>query len=386
MKKYAIALKFLDFQDSSIIKIISKYSESQLKAVFDNKNNVFADDLEFFKYSEVFSDISMVKNSLEKAANVLNENRKYEIKTVLYNSKNYPNNLKTIDNPPAILYIKGRNFTKGHEKALACVGTRTPTKFAVNATNYLIPQWVNEEFIIISGLAIGVDTLSHIACIENKGTTVAVLAHGLDTIYPKENKDLANKILDNGGTLVSEYPIGTKADKFRFVNRNRLIVGLSKGTVVFESKVKSGTMHAVDYTIDQGKQVFCPKPGTEKDNENLEGLRFIINNKNAIPIPNGASFEIPVFNLGYKLKHSPVHVAKLKETYIKSLLSNTRMQVNVGDVLKALNDKENLKKKSIIVNDLQYDEFKKIAERNHISVKELINIVIDQIVINNTKN
>lgn len=105
-----------------------------------------------------------------------------------------------------------------------------------------------ENFSIISGLALGIDAESHKACLNVGGRTIAILAHGLDMIYPRENIELSKSILNNGGTLISEYPVGTKPDKFRFVDRNRIVSGLSKGTIVFETKEKSGTMHTVDYT------------------------------------------------------------------------------------------------------------------------------------------
>jgi len=384
MKQFIIALKNLNIDDALIIKIINDYSEEKLIELFINHNNsIIVNDLALLKYEGLFNDSLIVEKALQKAINIIEENKKYGIKTLLYNSRYYPCNLKKIDNPPPVLYIKGANFTNKHKRLLACVGTRTPTKFAVNATNYLIPQWANEEFIIVSGLAIGVDTLSHVSCVESGGITVAVLAHGLDTIYPKENEYLAQRILNNGGTLISEYPIGTKADKFRFVKRNRLIVGLALGTVVFEMKVKSGSMHSIDFTVEQGKPVFCPNPGNEVNNEQLEGLRYLLNNKIATLIANGSSFETPIFYLGYKLKHSPVHLSKIKETYIKSLLNNTSTQANINEVLYQLLDKNNLKKKSITVNNLQYEEFKKIAALNYLSVKELLNVIIEQVVINN---
>ena len=100
---------------------------------------------------------------------------------------------------------------------------------------------------IISGLACGVDKLAHQACISAGGKTVAVLAHGLDIIYPKENKTLAERILKSGGILMSEYPVGTKADRFRFVNRNRIIVGMSRAVIIYECDEKGGTMYNVEF-------------------------------------------------------------------------------------------------------------------------------------------
>lgn len=382
MKMFAIALKELGMKDDLIIDIITRYNKQQLKDLFVHKDlSFFRSDLRLVQYSERFTS-SELENALQRALEIIKKNKINGIQTIIYNDKSYPQNLKNIENPPPVIYFKGKRPNNTFSKSLACVGTREPSKFSINATNYLIPQWVNEEFIIVSGLAAGVDTLAHISCLESGGTTVAVLAHGLDSIYPKENEQLAQKIVDNGGTLISEYPAGTKPDKFRFVNRNRLIVGIALGTIVFEMKIKSGTMHSVDYTLEQGKPLFCPNPGNEI-NENLDGLRFIMKNKSAISIANGSSFEIPIFRLGYKLKHNPVHMMKIKETYVKSILSNTNIQVNYDEVLSKLSNNDNLKKKSIMVNNLQFEEFKKIADASHLTIKELLNTIIEQVVVNN---
>lgn len=386
MKEYAIALKNLNLDNNIINNIIVKYSEQELKDVFYNKDSsIFSNDLELFKYRELFENNKILDEALKKALHILEENKKYNIRTLLYTNRNYPANLRDIDNPPPILYIKGANYKKAFSKAFACVGTRVPTKFAVNATNYLIPQWVNEDFVIVSGLALGVDTLSHIACLESGGITIAVMAHGLDMIYPKENIELANRILNNKGLLVSEYPIGTKPDKFRFVQRNRLIVGLARGTIVFESKLKSGTMHSVEYTIKQNKLVFCPNPGDGKIDIQQEGLRYLINSNKAIVIENGVSFEVPIFALGYKLKSSPLRLNKIKENYVHALLSNISSKSSVDQIFIDINNKDQFKRKSISVNSVNYEEFKDIAEKNHVTVKELINVLIEQIVISNKK-
>lgn len=386
MKKYAIALKNLNLEDSIIINIIEKYTEQELKEVFNNKRiSIFSDNLELYKYKEVFENDVLLDEALEKAKHILKENDKHKIRTILYTNRSYPLNLKSIDNPPPILYIKGSNYKKEYSKAFACVGTRNPTKFAVNATNYLIPQWVNEDFVIVSGLALGVDTLSHIACLESGGITIAVMAHGLDMIYPKENIELANRILNNKGLLVSEYPVGTKPDKFRFVQRNRLIVGLARGTIVFESKLKSGTMHSVEHTIKQNKLVFCPNPGDRNIDIQQEGLRYLINSDKAKVIENGVSFEVPIFALGYKLKNSPLRLNKIKENYVHALISNISSKSSVDKIFIDINDKDQFKRKGISVNSVNYEEFKDIAEKNHVTVKELINVLIEQIVISNKK-
>lgn len=261
MIRYVIALSELGIKNNNLIFLLQSYS-SDIEKMFTD-SSVFEERLEFMAYKEYFSDKNKVDEVLLKADTILEKNKEFNIKVTFYTDKNYPKELKKTDNPPAIIYYKGAEFSEISEHAIACVGTRKPTKFSYNAVNYLVPQWVNNNCSIISGLACGVDKLSHQSCISSGGKTVAVLAHGLDMVYPKENKTLADRILSSGGILMSEYPVGTKAEKFRFVNRNRLIVGMSKAVVIYECDAKGGTMHNYEYAVQQKKPIFCPDVGDE---------------------------------------------------------------------------------------------------------------------------
>ena len=110
---------------------------------------------------------------------------------------------------------------------------------------------------VISGLALGIDTNAHLGCLMNRGKTIAVVAHGLDMIYPTQNINLANEIIEKGGAIISEYPVGVRPRKENFPERNRLISGLSNGVVVIEAKEKSGSLITVECALEQGKDVFA---------------------------------------------------------------------------------------------------------------------------------
>lgn len=159
----------------------------------------------------------------------------------------------------------------------------------------IVKGLVEANTVIVSGLAKGIDAESHRVCLENRGTTVAVLAHGLDTIYPKENSKLADAILENGGTLLSEYPIGTKGLKSNFVARNRLISGLSSGVIVFEASEKSGTMHTARFAYTQGKKIFCPSDNG-KDGNLSSGVQKLLKTESAIPIKDASDVLKTAFN------------------------------------------------------------------------------------------
>lgn len=320
MEKYYIALYKLGIKNELLLKAITEYDSDFIIHLFEGNTDIFLTNIEWLEYKNIFEDHSSLLNALEAAETILQINKQNEIHTALYATINYPHNLMSMDNPPAIVYYKGVNPNRNFEKAIACIGTRKPTRFGFNAINYLIPQWVNEGFAIISGLAAGVDRLAHIACLAEGGKTIAVLAHGLDMIYPASNRKLAEKILLCDGTLLSEYPVGTKPDKFRFVNRNRLIVGLSKVTVAMECERKSGSMHTIEFAQKQNCPIFCPDPG-DNPKETQSGLKYILDNNIGSLIKNGLDYQNVIISAGYNIEHPSMNAKYIKEQYLKALIA-----------------------------------------------------------------
>ena len=320
MEKYYIALYKLGIKNELLLKAITEYDSDFIIHLFEGNTDIFLTNIEWLEYKNIFEDHSSLLNALEAAETILQINKQNEIHTALYATMNYPHNLMSMDNPPAIVYYKGANPNRNFEKAIACIGTRKPTRFGFNAINYLIPQWVNEGFTIISGLAAGVDRLAHIACLAEGGKTIAVLAHGLDMIYPASNRKLAEKILLCDGTLLSEYPVGTKPDKFRFVNRNRLIVGLSKVTVAMECERKSGSMHTIEFAQKQNCPIFCPDPG-DNPKETQSGLKYILDNNIGSLIKNGLDYQNVIISAGYNIEHPSMNAKYIKEQYLKALIA-----------------------------------------------------------------
>lgn len=336
MEKYYIALYLLGISNELIIKAITEYSKETIFDLFNGLPDLFLKDIQWLPYKSIFDESYQIKKSLDDADNILCKNKNLGIHTALYATVSYPKNLLGINNPPAILYYKGANPNDGFDKAIASVGTRTPSHFSFNAINYLIPQWVNEGFAIVSGLAAGVDRLSHFACLASDGKTIAVLAHGLDMIYPSQNQNLAQKILRCNGTLLSEYPVGTKPDKFRFINRNRIIVGLSKATVAIEFSIKSGTMHSINYSQELNRPVFCPTPGSSLD-ENLAGLKYILDKGIAQPIKNGNDYQSIIFSSGYSITQPALKARYLKQQYLYTLIVCIENDSAVKSILESLN-------------------------------------------------
>jgi DNA processing protein len=191
---------------------------------------------------------------------------------ISFEDKKYPKKLKGIKNPPQNLYYKGKAIWD--QPCLAVIGSRSCSmesrKIAARIINGLPSQ-----IIIVSGLARGIDAAAHASAIKSNKGTIAVLPSGIERIYPKENENLAKKIMEKGGLLVSEYPSKTRPSKFSFIQRNRITAGLSSAVLVIEAELKSGTMHTVRFAREQEKTVYAV-PGSE-------GCDYLILN-GAIPV------------------------------------------------------------------------------------------------------
>ena len=167
----------------------------------------------------------------------------------------YPPRLKQIDDPPPVLYVKG-SLLPEDERAVAVVGTRSPTTYGREAAATLAGELAGCGIAIVSGLALGVDTLAHRSALTQGGRTIAVVANGLDIVYPRDNATLSGQV-EEQGAVVSEYPLGTRPDPRGFPRRNRLISGMSLGVLVVEAGEKSGARWTVYHALEQNREVFC---------------------------------------------------------------------------------------------------------------------------------
>lgn len=173
-----------------------------------------------------------------------------------YTDKVYPQKLKFLKKPPARIYTIG-NIELLNENGMAVVGSRTNTNYGKKMCEKFTKEIVEYGLTIISGLAIGIDSIAHSTCLKYSGKTIAVLPSGLKNIYPTQNIELANKIIENGGLIISEYEDNIKADSKKFLERNRIVAALGLGTLVIEAGYRSGTSVTANYTTKLGKKVFC---------------------------------------------------------------------------------------------------------------------------------
>jgi DNA processing protein len=172
---------------------------------------------------------------------------------------------------------------KVKEDAVAIVGTRTSTQYGKRVAKKLATELSSNNIVIVRGLTRGIDTIAHTATVQNQQRTIAVLGSGLDVIYPSENRKLAESIMEKG-TIISEFPIGTKPEASNFPKRNRIISGLSHATIVVEAGNKSGAILTALNAVDQNREIFAV-PGRIDDKQSLGCIRLIRNG--AVPVQNG---------------------------------------------------------------------------------------------------
>lgn len=178
------------------------------------------------------------------------------MKIIRYEDKDYPELLKKIKNPPEKIYVEGMKENL-NTTAIAVVGSRNCTPYGEKWCETFVKELVKYNLTIISGMANGIDSIAHNAALKYGGKTIAVLPSGLDNIYPKNNKKLFNRILESKGTVISEYSPKTEAFYDLFLERNRIVSGLSVGLLVVEAAYRSGTSVTARLALSQGKDVFC---------------------------------------------------------------------------------------------------------------------------------
>jgi len=182
--------------------------------------------------------------------------RDFEIKTIFLADKKYPKMLAEIYDPPVVLYCRG-NLKLLNTISLAIVGSRKHTYYSRGVLEKIIPSLVQAKVTIVSGLAVGVDGLAHYLTLENEGCTIGVLGCGVETVYPTSNRSLGERILKNNGVIISEFPPGTPPFKQNFPLRNRIIAGLSVGTLVVEARHDSGSLITAALANEYGREVFA---------------------------------------------------------------------------------------------------------------------------------
>ncbi len=200
-------------------------------------------------------------------------------------SKSFPKSCWSIPRAPLMMFYRGRSADAVSQPGVAVIGTREPSNFGAESGRRIAMMCAKRNITVVSGLAVGCDAAAHQGAIDGGGLTVAVLAHGLHTVYPKQNRRLADEILETGGMLVSEYPIGTELRANQLVERDRLQAALSCGLIVIETDIEGGTMHTVKFAVEQGRPVACINHKPEmRDAPKSRGNQKLIADRTAVPL------------------------------------------------------------------------------------------------------
>ncbi len=314
MEDEELALVWFSYNEFSFSK-----TEKILRE-FDKTSDIFNKNLiknAFFDF-DTNNDIKtkLLEIDYEKFKNKVNDELyKYNINAITYLSKNYPEKLKNIDEPPLVLYVRG-DASLLNKKSISIVGTRKPTDYGKIVCEKFVKVLSESGLVTVSGLAYGTDTIVAESTLKAGGKTIAVLAGGLNSIYPSQNKELANRVSESG-LLVTEYPVGTKPLAFQFINRNRIVAGLGLGTLITEAGKNSGTMSTAKFALDQGRELFVV-PG------NINSLQSEGTNSLIDEIPD--SFTISPDRILYRLKikkrkqeKAPVQVDMTEDKILKAL-------------------------------------------------------------------
>jgi DNA processing protein len=280
LKEFIRIRLLLDTEGVGIITIL------KLVDVFGTIDNIFsADNHQFIKLAKLNSDVANRLSHSIKNIQGFEESISKEIDTIISKNINvttfwnddYPTQLKNIYYPPLILYSVGK-FLPNDNQSVAIVGTRKSTDYGKLNTQYFSSELAKKNITIVSGLARGIDSIAHKAALKANGRTIAIIGSGLDVVYPPENKSLFTQIVQNG-VVFSEFPLGTKPDAQNFPKRNRIIAGISLGTLVIETKENGGAMQTAKFAFDQNKEVFAI-PGN-LTSEQSNGTNILIQRNSA---------------------------------------------------------------------------------------------------------
>jgi len=300
-----------------------------------------------------FSD-SRTNEFMEK--NILNM-QKLDINFIGISEKEYPRLLREIDNPPLGLYVKGKLPDEGFNK-VSIIGSRKCSEYGQDVAYKFSRELAENNIVIVSGMADGIDSVAHKAAVDSGGKTIAVLGNGVDICYPSFNRPLRDKIVENG-CVISEYPPGISPKAYYFPVRNRIISGLSSVTAVIEAEEKSGTLITVNQAIEQGRTVFAV-PGSvmskkSKGTNNLlkTGVNVLTSPKDILTLLGIEINNDNKINSELKYQENNKNIENYKSNEINNSNQNNK---NNKKIVNTLENDEKLVYDCISLNPISVDE------------------------------
>lgn len=327
--RYVIALTF--------IKGVGPISAKNLIAFYGNAEQIFDEQssalhkIPGIGYSIAHAIVDQRETALRRADQEIEYLQKHHIRALTYADSDYPFRLKECDDAPLVVYYEGKaHLNDGH--FIAFVGTRTPTDYGKNWCYDTIDDLSAKlpNTVIISGLAYGIDITAHKAALKNNIPTIGVVAHGLDRIYPSSHTPIGNKMVQHGG-IITEYPMGTKPDKPNFVQRNRIIAGMSDAVVIVESGARGGALLTADAANLYNRDVFA-LPGRVGDLHS-EGCNTLIKQNKAFLIESADDLiKIMNWEIVETTQVQPVLFSSLtqdEQTVLMTLRKFDTLQINL---------------------------------------------------------
>lgn len=284
MKGYELNMSDISFEKRTILWIWSKCvfqaSDSKLFKlidIFGSVENLFAlskSEIENISGLSEKEKSRLLNKNLTEAQKIYENAQKHGFGVTSLGNDDYPYLLAQTEQPPPVLYYKGNIRCLNNRLAIAGVGTRKCDENAFGKMKEISFDLASRGIVIVSGMALGIDSAAHSGALEANGVTVAVLGTAIDRIYPAENHDLYCDIIENGGAVISEHPLGYRGFKSDFVRRNRIIAGLSHGVLLCQAPKTSGSVTTAKFALDFGRDTFCVPGNADEINEG--GNRLIM--------------------------------------------------------------------------------------------------------------
>lgn len=235
----------------------------RLLSLYDNPKDIYnlsEDELKNIDFLTQRDIKAMKCTGLQRAENILEDCINKKIRVVCFDDEEYPKRLQIIYSPPMVIYALGSLKGIDNKIAISVVGTRNASDYSIKTTKKICNDLIEYDVLLVSGCAVGIDSVAHRCAVDNHKRTIAVLGCGLDINYPAQNRDLKIDILKNGGAIISEYPPKTQVSGANFPIRNRILAGLSCGVLVAQAPYRSGSLITASYALEQGRTIFCIPP------------------------------------------------------------------------------------------------------------------------------
>lgn len=346
MKYYLYLLQIFGGGNPRIHQVINYYggAEQAYNAISDGDVSLVSK-----------SSISYVKGaSLEKSEYIIKHCEENNIHIYTIEDENYPSLLKNIYNPPVLLFVKGTLAPLENEVTLTVVGTRNPTPYSIKLGTKLCCDLAKINIVLVSGMAMGLDSIAHIEAVKHHTPTIGVLACGMDIDYPKGSNALRERIVMEGGAIISELLPGTSCNANYFKIRNRIMSGLGLGTLIIEASMSSGCLITANYAIQQGRDLFCVTPANVFSPHYSGVIQYL--RDGAIPVFN----HLDIINEYYSTFSHKLNIMDFESEFIQKTTDKF-----------PLSPRKPKKQNSAVTNDERLDEVCSIESQAEIDTSKL---------------